>query len=157
MSTTALRNTGTLAWRTLVQLKHNPFELMDFSFQPVVFLLLFTYVFGGAIAGSPGEYLTFGLAGIIVQNMLFSTLNTGVGLNTDISTPTTTSAANASAPNTTNSTTSDLRNRTVRPADLDPWARAAPVSAITQSGQRGLRGTPVALRAPSLASPRGGC
>jgi oleandomycin transport system permease protein len=79
-----LRNTATLAWRTLVQIKHNPFELLDFSVQPIMFLLLFTYVFGGAIAGSPGEYLTFGLAGIIVQNMLFATLNTGVGLNTDL-------------------------------------------------------------------------
>jgi ABC transporter DrrB family efflux protein len=79
-----LRNTATLAWRTLVQIKHNPFELLDFSIQPVMFLLLFTYVFGGAISGSPGEYLTFGLSGIIVQNMLFATLNTGVGLNTDL-------------------------------------------------------------------------
>jgi oleandomycin transport system permease protein len=79
-----LRNTATLAWRTLVQIKHNPFELLDFSVQPIMFLLLFTYVFGGAIAGSPGEYLKFGLAGIIVQNMLFATLNTGVGLNTDL-------------------------------------------------------------------------
>src|SRR4030095_3307905 len=80
----AVRNTATLAWRTLVQIKHNPFELLDFSVQPIMFLLLFTYVFGGAISGSPGEYLTFGLAGIIVQSMLFSTLNTGVGLNTDL-------------------------------------------------------------------------
>ena len=79
-----LRNTATLAWRTLVQIKHNPFELLDFSVQPIMFLLLFTYVFGGAISGSPGDYLTFGLAGIIVQNMLFATLNTGVGLNTDL-------------------------------------------------------------------------
>jgi oleandomycin transport system permease protein len=79
-----VRNTMTLAWRTLVQIKHNPFELLDFSIQPIMFLLLFTYVFGGAISGSPGEYLTFGLSGIIVQNMLFATLNTGVGLNTDI-------------------------------------------------------------------------
>jgi oleandomycin transport system permease protein len=79
-----LRNTATLAWRTLVQIKHNPFELLDFSVQPIMFLLLFTYVFGGAISGSPREYLTFGLAGIIVQNMLFATLNTGVGLNTDL-------------------------------------------------------------------------
>lgn len=79
-----LRNTGTLAWRTLVQIKHNPFELLDFSVQPVMFLLLFTYVFGGAISGSPGDYLVFGLPGIIVQNLLFATLNTGVGLNTDI-------------------------------------------------------------------------
>ena len=79
-----LRNTATLAWRTLVQIKHNPFELLDFSVQPIMFLLLFTYVFGGAISGSPRDYLAFGLAGIIVQNMLFATLNTGVGLNTDL-------------------------------------------------------------------------
>jgi oleandomycin transport system permease protein len=81
----AVRNTATLAWRTLVQIKHNPFELLDFSVQPIMFLVLFTYVFGGAIAGSTSEYLAFGLPGIIVQNMLFATLNTGVGLNTDIS------------------------------------------------------------------------
>ena len=81
---TAVRNTATLAWRTLVQIKHNPFELLDFSVQPVMFLVLFTYVFGGAISGSTGEYLKFGLPGIIVQNLLFATLNTGVGLNTDI-------------------------------------------------------------------------
>jgi oleandomycin transport system permease protein len=76
--------TLSLAWRTLVQIKHNPFELMDFSVQPVMFVLLFTYVFGGAIAGSPHEYLTFALPGIIVQNALFTTLNTGVGLSTDL-------------------------------------------------------------------------
>ena len=50
-----------------------------------MFLVLFTYVFGGAISGSTADYLAFGLPGIIVQNMLFATLNTGVGLNTDIS------------------------------------------------------------------------
>ena len=47
-----LRHTVTLAWRTLVQIKHNPLELLDLSIQPVMFVLLFTYVFGGAIAGS---------------------------------------------------------------------------------------------------------
>jgi ABC-2 type transport system permease protein/oleandomycin transport system permease protein len=78
-----LRHTATLAWRTLVQIKHNPMELMDFSIQPLMFLLLFTYVFGGAISGSPHDYLMFALPGIIVQNSLFTTLNTGVGLNTD--------------------------------------------------------------------------
>jgi ABC transporter DrrB family efflux protein len=76
--------TLTLAWRTLVQIKHNPFELMDFSIQPVMFVLLFTYVFGGAISGSPHDYLMFALAGIIVQNSLFTTMNTGVGLATDL-------------------------------------------------------------------------
>ncbi len=79
-----LRQTLTLAWRTLVQIRHNPWELGDFSFQPIMFLLLFTYVFGGALAGSTGEYLEFALPGIIVMNMLFVTMYVGMGLNTDI-------------------------------------------------------------------------
>ena len=79
-----LRQTFSLAWRTLVQIKHNPAELIDFSIQPVMFLLLFTYVFGGAIGGSPHAYLEFALAGIIVQNSLFTTLNTATGLSTDL-------------------------------------------------------------------------
>jgi ABC-2 type transport system permease protein/oleandomycin transport system permease protein len=79
-----LRHTGTLAWRTLVSIKHNPMELTDYSIQPLMFVLLFTYVFGGAVAGSTGAYLAFALPGIIVQNALFTTLNTGVGLNTDV-------------------------------------------------------------------------
>jgi oleandomycin transport system permease protein len=79
-----LRQTLSLAWRTLVQIKHNPAELIDFSIQPVMFLLLFTYVFGGAIGGSPHAYLMFALPGIIVQNSLFTTLNTATGLSTDL-------------------------------------------------------------------------
>ena len=65
----AVRNTATLAWRTLVQIKHNPFELLDFSVQPIMFLVLFTYVFGGAIAGSTSEYLAFGLPGRIGDSL----------------------------------------------------------------------------------------
>lgn len=79
-----LRQSASLSWRTLVQIKHNPMELIDFSIQPIMFLLLFTYVFGGAISGSTGDYLTFALPGIIVQNALFGTMNTGVGLNNDL-------------------------------------------------------------------------
>ncbi|MGH3343417.1 MAG: ABC transporter permease [Carbonactinosporaceae bacterium] len=79
-----LRQTVTLAWRTLVQVRHNPFEMLDFSIQPIMFVLLFTYVFGGAIAGSTGDYLTFALPGIIVMNSLFVTLYVGMGLNTDL-------------------------------------------------------------------------
>lgn len=79
-----LRQTLTLAWRTIVQIRHNPWELGDFSFQPIMFLLLFTYVFGGAIGGTPGKYLTFALPGIIVMNMLFVTMYVGMGLNTDL-------------------------------------------------------------------------
>lgn len=79
-----LRHTFTLAWRSLVQIRHNPMELLDLSIQPIMFVLLFTYVFGGAIKGTPGQYLTFALPGIIVQNALFATMTTGFGLNIDL-------------------------------------------------------------------------
>ena len=79
-----LRHTMTLAWRSLVQIKHNPFELLDLSIQPIMFVVLFTFVFGGAISGSWQAYLMFMLPGIIVQNTIFATLTTGVGLNTDL-------------------------------------------------------------------------
>ena len=80
----AVRHALTLAWRSLVQIRHNPMELGDLSLQPLMFVLLFAYVFGGAMAGSPKAYLQFGLAGIICQNALFLTMNTGMALNTDI-------------------------------------------------------------------------
>ncbi|MET8836586.1 ABC transporter permease [Micromonospora sp. NPDC004540] len=79
-----LRHTLTLAWRSLVQIKHNPMELLDLSVQPVMFVLLFTYVFGTAISGSPSDYLRFALPGIIVQTALFATMTTGFGLNQDL-------------------------------------------------------------------------
>jgi oleandomycin transport system permease protein len=79
-----MRQMFTLAWRSLVSIKHNPFELLDLSIQPVMFVLLFTYVFGGAISGSTGHYLLFALPGIVVQNAIFATLTTGVGLSTDL-------------------------------------------------------------------------
>jgi oleandomycin transport system permease protein len=80
----AVRHALTLAWRSLVQIKHNPMELFDLSVQPLMFVLLFSFVFGGAVSGSPKDYLQFGLAGIITQNALFLTMNTAVALNTDI-------------------------------------------------------------------------
>jgi oleandomycin transport system permease protein len=78
------QQTLTLAWRTLVQIRHNPWELGDFSFQPIIFVLMFTYIFGGAIADSPQEYLQFALPGIIVMNMFFVTMYVGQGLNMDL-------------------------------------------------------------------------
>src|SRR3979409_283009 len=81
---TAVRNTMTLAWRSLVQIKHNPMELIDLSIQPIMFVLLFAYVFGPAMAGSVSAYLPILIPGIIVQNALFATMTTGVGLNVDV-------------------------------------------------------------------------
>jgi oleandomycin transport system permease protein len=79
-----LRQTLTLAWRSIVQVRHNPWELGDFSIQPIMFVLLFTFMFGGAIAGDWRAYLTFMLPGMIVMNMLFVAMYVGQGLNTDL-------------------------------------------------------------------------
>lgn len=80
----AVSHTVTMAWRSLAQIRHNPMELMDLSLQPIMFVLLFTYVFGGAISGDVGSYLKFMLPGLIVQTALFAMMNTAMGLNTDI-------------------------------------------------------------------------
>ncbi|MFJ5549205.1 ABC transporter permease [Streptomyces sp. NPDC093225] len=80
----ALRQTATLAWRSLVSVKHNPLELVDYSITPIMFVFLFTYVFGGQMAGSPQDYLQYALAGIIVQNTLFMSMYTAMALNTDL-------------------------------------------------------------------------
>ncbi|GAA2407969.1 ABC transporter permease [Streptomyces glaucosporus] len=79
-----LRQTATMAWRSLVAIKHNPLELVDYSITPIMFVFLFTYVLGGQMAGSPGAYLEYALPGIIVQNTLFMTTYTAMALNTDL-------------------------------------------------------------------------
>ncbi len=74
----------TLAWRAMLKIKHVPFQLFDVTVTPIMFTLLFTYMFGGALAGSPTVYIQYLLPGILVQTILFITVYTGVGLNTDI-------------------------------------------------------------------------
>lgn len=80
----ALSAVGTLAWRAMLKIKHVPFQLFDVIVTPIMFTLLFTYIFGGALAGSPRTYIQFLLPGILVQTIIFITVYTGVGLNTDI-------------------------------------------------------------------------
>ncbi|MGW4058364.1 ABC transporter permease [Amycolatopsis sp. NPDC004747] len=80
----ALRQSGTFAWRSILQIKHKPAELLDLSVQPIMFTLLFTYVFGGAIGGTPRDYLQFALGGLIVQNALFLSIYAAIGLSTDL-------------------------------------------------------------------------
>lgn len=80
----ALSAVGTLAWRAMLKIKHVPFQLFDVTVTPIMFTLLFTYIFGGALAGAPGAYIQFLLPGILVQTVVFITVYTGVGLNSDI-------------------------------------------------------------------------
>jgi ABC-2 type transport system permease protein len=74
----------TLGWRAMLKIKHVPFQLFDVTVMPIMFTLLFTYIFGGALAGSPRQYIQYLLPGVLVQTIIFITVYTGMGLNTDI-------------------------------------------------------------------------
>jgi len=74
----------TFGWRALLKIRHVPEQLFDVTIFPVMLTLMFTYLFGGAIAGSTEDYLQFVLPGILVQTVVFTTVYTGVTLNTDI-------------------------------------------------------------------------
>ena len=71
--------------RNLLKYVRLPQLLVFSTIQPVMFLLLFTYVFGGAIKGSGGFYINFLLPGILVQAAVFGAIQTGVGLAEDMS------------------------------------------------------------------------
>ena len=81
-----LRNTFTLTWRSVLKIRTNMEDLLGLSLQPIMYLLLFTYVFGGAIAGGTHAYLQFALPGVLVLSVVFATLGTGLMLNQDIAT-----------------------------------------------------------------------
>jgi oleandomycin transport system permease protein len=79
-----LRHSLSLAGRSLRKMVRHPEQFFDVTLQPVIFLVIFVYVLGGAIAGSTHDYLQFVLPGILIQTVLFSTVAIGVNLNTDI-------------------------------------------------------------------------
>jgi ABC-2 type transport system permease protein len=74
----------TFGWRGMLKVKHVPEQLLDVTITPVMFVLMFTYLFGGAIAGSTGDYLQFILPGVLVMSVLFTTVYSGISLNTDL-------------------------------------------------------------------------
>jgi oleandomycin transport system permease protein len=78
------RNSLTLAWRSVTQLKHSPEKLLDTTLMPLVFLVLFLYVFGGAVAGSTHDYLQLLLPGLVAQMAMFGTMGLGTLLAEDI-------------------------------------------------------------------------
>jgi oleandomycin transport system permease protein len=82
-----IRHSVALAKRSLIKTWRTPEALIDVTLQPVIFLLLFTYVFGGAIAGSGQQhaYLQYLLPGILAQTIAMGATAIGVNLNTDIS------------------------------------------------------------------------
>ncbi|MGA7397371.1 MAG: ABC transporter permease [Solirubrobacterales bacterium] len=80
-----ISDTMVIAERNLIRLPRAPDLLLAFTVQPIMFLLLFVYVFGGAIITPGYDYKDFLLPGIIVQNIAFGGFVTAVGLNEDLS------------------------------------------------------------------------
>jgi ABC-2 type transport system permease protein len=74
----------TFGWRAMLKIRHVPEQLFDVTLFPVIFVLMFTYLFGGALAGSPRDYLQYLLPGILVQTILMITMYTGHTLNKEI-------------------------------------------------------------------------
>jgi ABC-2 type transport system permease protein len=81
---TGLSASGTFWWRAMLKIKHVPEQLFDVTAFPIMFLLMFTYLFGGALAGSTGAYLQDVLPGILVMTVTWITMYTGLTLNRDI-------------------------------------------------------------------------
>lgn len=75
----------TFGWRALLKMKHVPMQLFDVTGFPIMFTLMFTYLFGGALAGSTSQYLQYLLPGILVQTVCFITMYTAMAINLDVS------------------------------------------------------------------------
>src|SRR5881227_2414413 len=78
-------DTGVITWRNLLRLPRQPELLTAFTIQPIMFVLLFAYVFGGAVRTPGFDYVDFLIPGIVVQNIAFGGFVTALGLNEDLS------------------------------------------------------------------------
>ncbi|MBF6329807.1 ABC transporter permease [Nocardia transvalensis] len=82
----AFAATVVFGWRALLKIRRSPEQLTDVIVMPLTSTLLFTFLLGGAIAGSTTEYLQFYLPGVMVMAVCIATVHTGLHLNRDIAT-----------------------------------------------------------------------
>lgn len=75
----------TMAWRNLKAMSRNPQVILFSTFQPVIFVLTFRYVFGGSIRVPGIDYVNFLMPGVFVQSVAFGGMNTAAGLAEDLS------------------------------------------------------------------------
>ncbi|MES0855057.1 ABC transporter permease [Geobacillus sp. G4] len=80
----AVRNSLTMAYRGLLKVRRTPEQLFDITFQPIIFTLMFTYVFGGAIAGNAHNYLPMIIPAILIQTLIGASVVSGVQLREDM-------------------------------------------------------------------------
>src|SRR3954469_8646959 len=81
----AIADALTITWRNLVAMTRNPQVLVFSTIQPIIFVLMFRYVFGGAIRipGVP-HYVDYLMPGVFLQTVVFGSIQTGVGLSEDL-------------------------------------------------------------------------
>jgi ABC-2 type transport system permease protein len=82
--TQTVQNTFTMAWRGLLKIRRTPEQLIDVTVQPIIFTLMFAYIFGGAIAGDVQSYLPALIPGILVQTVITTSVVTGTQLREDM-------------------------------------------------------------------------
>ena len=82
----ALRDVYVMTRRNLVHIAREPMQLGDVTIQPVLFTLLFVYVFGSGIPVPGGTYASFAIAGLLLLNLTTSSMGTAVGLTVDLGT-----------------------------------------------------------------------
>lgn len=81
-----LRDVVVMTRRNLVHIAREPMQLSDVTIQPVLFTLLFVYVFGSGIPVPGGTYAAFAIAGLLLLNLTTSSMGTAIGLTSDLST-----------------------------------------------------------------------
>jgi ABC-2 type transport system permease protein len=82
-----VRNVAVLTRRNLVHIQREPAQLSDVTVQPVLFTLLFVYIFGaGIVLPNGGSYTDFAISGLLLLNLTTSSMGTAVGLSTDLTT-----------------------------------------------------------------------
>jgi len=79
-----VRQTLVMAWRATKKMRRNPEQFFDVTLQPLLFTVMFAYVFGGAISGNVRSYLPLMIPGIVAQTVLTSCMATGVQLREDM-------------------------------------------------------------------------
>jgi ABC-2 type transport system permease protein len=80
------RNVATMTRRNIIHVRREPAQLSDVTAQPVLFTMLFIFVFGAGVTIAGGSYKDFALAGLLTLNLTTSAMGTAVGLSTDLST-----------------------------------------------------------------------
>lgn len=79
-----VRQTLVMAWRATKKMRRNPEQFFDVTLQPILFTVMFAYVFGGAISGNVKSYLPLMIPGILAQTVLTCCMATGVQLREDM-------------------------------------------------------------------------